>query len=177
MKTFFLVFLSLVSVPLWALDDLRVIFLEVQDEKGQTIYLEPDFPFAHVVLGVGGTYIHAHPRTGVDVLSEKEIEDFGKPGLVLHLVQNKLQKKVIDEAYGKAYDRAFSWSDERFYCSELVAKAIGILPEPMHFDPKLWPPPFQELEGLPGISPGKIYKKLKTGAFLLEETLSYSRAD
>lgn len=148
--------------------ELKVVFLEVKNDKGQTVFLEPGFPYAHVVLGRGEFYIHSHPRTGVSKFSEQELKLYGEPKETFFLSDEGLNDEVLDNALGKPYDSQFNWSDERFYCSELVAKAIGLLPEPMHFDPKLWPPQFQAFEGLPGISPEKIFKRLKAGAFLFE---------
>ena len=154
--------LAVISQPV------EVLFLEVTNPQGETIYLEPGFPYAHVVLSVGNRLFHSHPKTGVSEISQSELKDYGQPKEILLVNPEKLNESLLSWSIGRGYDSEFNWSDERFYCSELVAKVIGMLPEPMHFDPELWPPSFQNFEGLPGISPGKIYSRLKSGAFLLE---------
>ena len=148
----------------------KVFFLEVKNEKGQTVILEPDFPYAHMALLVDQYYlVHAHPRTGVQKIDPEEVSQFGEVKEVIPL-ESGGGGLDIESWVGRPYDFGFSWGDDRFYCSELVAKALGIEPEPMHFDPDLWPPSFWPLEGKPGISPGKIYRKLKTEAFLFKKS-------
>jgi len=138
----------------------EVSFLEVQDSKGEVVQLEPDFPYAHVVISLNGKVLHSHPRTGVSWVEPKELKRFGtiKETISVELAEEMF--KQIENWIGRPYDSQFSWGDDSFYCSELVAKILGVPPEPMHFDPHLWPPQFAELEGELGISPGKIYRKI-----------------
>jgi hypothetical protein len=147
---------------------LEVVFLEVTNSQGEIVYLEPHFPYAHVVLKIENRFFHSHPQSGVAWVSSGDLERYGNPKEFFDLGNKPWTDAVLVEVVGKPYDSHFSWSDERFYCSELVAKVLGIQPEPMHFDPQIWPPSFQNLEGLPGMSPGKIYEKLKAGAFLFD---------
>lgn len=156
---------GVIGLLLWSLSALgfaatEVIFLEVTNSKGELILLEPDFPYAHVLLKIGDSLLHSHPRTGVSILAEAELEKYGKVGDSF-LVENQMDWEMIQKHLGKSYDTEFSWGDEKFYCSELVGKLLGMAPEPMHFDPELWPAQFQQYEGKPGISPGKIYRALK----------------
>lgn len=164
---FVLVFLNPLS---FSLDTFQVLFLEVKNEKGQVVVLEPDFPYAHVILAVNQEFlVHAHPRTGVQRIGPEEVTPFGEVKEILTVEEGR-DVTDIQKWVGLPYDYGFSWDDDRFYCSELIAKVLGIEPEPMHFDPDLWPPSFWPLEGKPGISPGKIYRKLKTEAFLFQKT-------
>lgn len=145
------------------LAQMEVVFMEVKDQQGKPVVLEADFPYAHVALFRDGRYLHAHPKTGVAWATEEEIITWGEPRVRVFLGDKII--RIPEEWLGRGYDSGFSWDNERFYCSELVAKILGISPEPMHFDPDLWPPSFEKLEGLPGISPGKIYKKVTEGLF------------
>lgn len=143
----------------------QVLFLEVRNPKGELIVLEPDFPYSHVMVSVREEWVHSHPKTGVQVIEDSQVNAFGEPKEVFQVQIPDQNKDKVDSWIHRPYDSAFAWTDERFYCSELVAKILGIEPEPMHFDPTLWPPSFQALEGLPGISPGKIYRYLKARGF------------
>lgn len=140
----------------------EVIFLEVTNSKGEAVLLEPDFPYAHVLFKTSQGYLHSHPRTGVSFLKETDLEKFGKYADSFY-VEHELDWGAVEKYLGKPYDNEFSWGNEKFYCSELVGKLLGMAPEPMHFDPELWPSQFQQYEGKPGISPGKIYRALKKG--------------
>jgi len=151
----------------------QVLFLELRNGQGEVLLLEPDFPYAHVAVQLrDGKIIHSHPRGGVQEVTYKQLGNFGtvKESVVIERETSEISNEEFEKLLGKPYDFGFSWDNDRFYCSELVAKILGISPEPMHFDQALWPPSFWELEGKPGISPGKIYRKLKSQAFLFEKT-------
>lgn len=143
----------------------QVLFLEVKNNQGESIKLEPDFPYAHVLISVEGKWAHSHPRTGVQIIESAQIKTFGQPAEWVELQLPSEASKHLMSWLDLPYDSSFQWTDDKFYCSELVAKLLQMEPEPMHFDPKLWPPSFQELEGLPGVSPGKIYQYLKAKGF------------
>lgn len=165
MKSFLAIGILFFVLKAFSLNQEQVLFLEVRNAKGEIIQLEPDFPYAHVLVSVQGKWVHSHPKTGVQFIENKQIEKFGEPREVFEWDLSQGAVKKLKAWVGLPYDRDFHWSDEKFYCSELVAKMLGVSPEPMHFDPKLWPPSFQELEGLPGVSPSKIYRFLKSGGF------------
>ncbi|NBT58054.1 hypothetical protein EBT16_04640 [bacterium] len=155
----YLIFWALISAPsVWS--SVEVVFLEIRNAEGQIVFVEPDFPYAHVGLQWQGRILHAHPKTGVVWALPQELDLLGtiQESFSIEIPEAFAQK--AESWIGKPYDSHFSWDDEKFYCSELVAKILGIPPEPMHFDPGLWPPSFSELEGKPGISPGKIYRKI-----------------
>jgi len=143
----------------------QVLFLEVQNPKGGVVQLEPGFPYAHVMISLGGKWLHSHPQTGVKQLEESEISQFGIPKEAFPVLLPAEAEQKLRQWLHRPYDSSFHWGDARFYCSELVAKLLGLAPQPMHFDPALWPPSYQSLEGQPGISPGKIYEHLKTEGF------------
>ncbi|NBX76310.1 MAG: hypothetical protein EBQ92_07130 [Proteobacteria bacterium] len=144
---------------------LEVAFLEVKNAKGEIVQLEPDFPYAHVVILWDDKALHSHPRTGVAWSNPSDLDQFGTIKETLSIEPIEDFEQLIERWIGHPYDSRFSWEDDAFYCSELVAKVLGLSPEPMHFDPNLWPPSFSELEGKPGISPGKIYRKILGRAF------------
>jgi hypothetical protein len=141
----------------------KVAFLEFYTPDGRLIQLEPDGRFAHVAISYGEGWLHAHPFRGVEVISSESLAKMGKIASVVSIPQLKeIPEKMAVQFLGKPYDAEFSWSDDRIYCSELIAKIFGLKPEPMHFDPRLWPKRYQALEGLPGLSPDKVYRRLLT---------------
>jgi len=140
----------------------RVAWIELRNKSGQIIQLEPEFFYAHVAIQVGNQWLHAHPKRGVELSSLTDLQDLGT-------VKEVWASGVEDNSYlekapsflGKEFDSEFSWSDEKIYCAELVAKLLGIQPSPMHFDEQLWDPWFKKYEGLPGSSPSKIYHEVQ----------------
>lgn len=145
----------------------EIAFIEMYHSDGQPIQLEPNGKFAHIAISYQGLWMHAHPRLGVVLQNSKELESLGKIKAVMKIHENKpVDMAFLQESLGKAYDRGFAWDDQKIYCSELVGKALGIPPKPMYFDPKLWPPNYQKLNGLPGLSPDDIYYWLNGSYFL-----------
>lgn len=141
--------------------EVSVGFLELRNWHGEVIQLEPDFAYAHVALKVNGSWIHAHPSRGVEQLSESHLQKMGKIVFEIPLKDVHLSPKSLQKYLGLSYDAEFSWSDEKIYCAELVAKLLGLAPSPMHFDLKYWDKYYLKYEGLPGSSPKKIYEKLR----------------
>jgi len=155
----------LFSVGAYSRNPEQVLFLEVKNSQGEIVQLEPDFPYAHVLISVEGQWAHSHPKTGVQRIGNSQIKQFGEPREMFEVELPHEAPKKITDWLGLPYDMSFQWTNDKFYCSELVAKILQMDPEPMHFDPQLWPPSFQEFEGLPGVSPGKIYRYLKAKGF------------
>ncbi len=141
---------------------ITVAFLEVRDYNGKVVQLEPGGQFAHVAISYKDGWLHAHPVRGVEFIHRKTLERIGaiKVGISLPNAP-EITEAIANKYLGKAYDSEFSWTDDKMYCSELVAKILGFPPEPMYFDPKLWPPQYDALNGLPGISPDDLYERLK----------------
>ena len=166
-------FLKLAQLAAWAAviifpspaiassDTIKVAFLEVRDTRGNLTRLEPNFPWAHMAISVDNGWLHAHPATGVEWTSTAKLEQFGRIAHIMP-VPNwfKPHMELVDGFIGHPYDRDFSWDDNSFYCSELVAKILGFAPVPMVFDPQFWPASYLRFNGKPGISPGLVYRRL-----------------
>ena len=142
--------------------DTRVGWLELKTPKGETVQLEPDFYYAHIAIQIGNRWLHAHPQRGVEVVSREKLENFGKIKEVWASDdEDSSYLNKIDFYVGRSFDNQFSWSDEKIYCAELVAKLLQINPTPMHFDLDFWNQWYQQFEGKPGSSPSKIYQALR----------------
>lgn len=142
-------------------ESIAVAFLELRNYRGDLVRLEPRFPWAHMAVSWRGGWLHAHPAKGVEWVSMEELERYGRVAHVTSVVgQLALDDQLATSALGKPYDHQFSWTDQAYYCSELVAKLLGIKPVPMVFDPAFWPPTYQHLNGMPGISPRLVFLKL-----------------
>lgn len=139
----------------------QVAFLELRNYRGDLILLEPRFPWAHMAISWQGGWLHAHPAKGVEWVSTEELERYGRIAYSATVdKKHRFDDDLAVSALGKPYDHQFSWSDRAYYCSELVAKILGIKPIPMVFDPTYWPPQYQHLNGLPGISPRLVFLKI-----------------
>ena len=142
-------------------ESVQVAFFEVRDARGNPVHLEPKFPWAHMAISIDGAWLHAHPATGVEWVSGANLENYGRIAHTMNVPKwFKLRLDLVDEFLGRPYDGAFSWDDRALYCSELVAKLLGIAPVPMVFDPQFWPRDYLRFNGLPGISPGLVYRRL-----------------
>lgn len=139
---------------------LQVAFLEVRAPDGKLVALEPGGRFAHIAISYGSGWLHAHPMTGV--AWSPSLEAFGSVQAVLEDEANSaLSSDVVLELLEKPYDFEFSWTDEAYYCSELVAKLLGIPPSPMEFSGEKWKRDAKRLpRGELGISPGEVYQWL-----------------
>lgn len=150
----------------FAIAQTRVAWLEIKDNSGTPVQLEPDFYYAHVAIAIGNRWLHAHPNHGVELVERKKLNTFGE-------IQEILASEDEDEDYlnqiqkflGKPFDSEFDWNDEKIYCAELVAKLLKVPPSPMHFDNKYWNPWYQKYEGQPGSSPSKLYYELKSRGY------------
>lgn len=148
---------ALASSPARALS---VAFLEARSASGQRVVLEPGGRFAHVAVSYRSGWLHAHPRTGV-----AWTRGLGEYGQVVEVLENPLLGELpsarVRAWLGLPYDREFGWSDDAFYCSELVAKLLGLRPRPMRFAAPEWD---SRRDGLPvgelGISPDEIFIEL-----------------
>ncbi len=142
-------------------ETVKVAFLEVRDARGIQVRVEPNFPWAHMAISMDGGWLHAHPAAGVEWVSGAKLENYGRIAHVMTVpTWFKPRLDLVEDFIGQPYDRDFSWNNNALYCSELVAKTLGIPPAPMVFDPLLWPRSYSRLNGLPGISPGLVYRRL-----------------
>jgi len=145
----------------------RVAWMELRTQEGKLIQLEPNFYYAHMAIQVGNHWLHANPRTGVELISVEQLERIGKIKEVLESHQG--QDEFVEDVpffLKRPFDNEYSWGDEKIYCSELVAKLLRVAPSPMHFDENFWPIWFQKYEGLPGASPSKLHKELKARGYI-----------
>jgi hypothetical protein len=145
----------------------RVSWLEVRDSLGNVVHLEPNFDYAHVAIQVGNRWLHAHPNRGVELVSEQVLEQYGKIREVW-ASDDEDEANYLDEIpyyLGRPFDNEFSWSDDKIYCAELIAKLLRVAPTPMHFDSKLWSSWYQKYEGKPGSSPSKLYFALQSRGY------------
>ncbi|MES3036963.1 MAG: YiiX/YebB-like N1pC/P60 family cysteine hydrolase [Bdellovibrionota bacterium] len=138
-----------------------VAFLEHYDTNGNLVQLEPGGRFYHMAISFQGKWLQAHPYQGVVLVDIDELEKMGTVTEIVRVNSPELTLEDIKPYLGLRYDQNFSWDDDKMYCSELVAKLLNIQPIPMVFAPGLWPPQYQQYNGLPGISPDKIYLLLK----------------
>jgi hypothetical protein len=153
--------LSLLLLPLFSFASVQVAFLEIRDAKGNLVQLEPGGRFAHVAISYQGQWLEAHPYFGVHLVSFETLKKMGTIALILDLPNTlELDPSQVEPLLGKAFDREYSWSDEKYYCSELVGKILKLKPEPMIFDPSLWPPEYQNYNGEMGLSPDEIFRML-----------------
>lgn len=161
MKNFLILLLVFFSFVVHA--EVKVAFLEIKRPDGRLLQLETNGRFSHVAISYHGKWLHSDPTSGVTILSTKELERIGtvKEILVLEEV-GELSSEKVNSLVGKPYDRNFNWKDETsFYCSELVAKILGVQPEPMAFASPLWPAKYKVLRGSLGLSPDDLHRILK----------------
>lgn len=158
MKTFIFIFIFAVTVQA----KVTVAFIEMRNYYGQVIQLEPGGRFAHSAISYQGQWLQAHPIRGVELVP---LETIRKMGQIKELIEvsnlDELDSVQVNAMLGKPFDSEYLWDDQKIYCSELVAKLIGLEPKPMYFS-EAWPIEFQKYNGLPGLSPDAIYQILKT---------------
>lgn len=151
----------LLLLPFFCTASIKVAFLEVKDASGKIRQLEPNGKYAHIAISYKEKWLHAHPFRGVEIVSQQELEKIGTiKKIIVAQPHQSISDKVVRQYLGKAYDHEYSWSDEKIYCSELVAKILNIKPLPMTMDSSLWPAHFQKMRGELGISPDEIFSLL-----------------
>lgn len=142
---------------------MKVAFLESRDLQGHVIPLEPGGRFGHLAISFQNQWLHAHPFYGVQLASTDDLKKMGHLALILELPDRpELTWSQIQPFLGVPFDHKFSWSNESYYCSELVGKILGLTPEPMDFSLPIWPPEVQKYHGQLGLSPDDIFRKLST---------------
>jgi hypothetical protein len=157
LKTFALIFLF----PLLSWASLQVAFLEIHDTQGKVVQFEPNGRFGHLAISYQGQWLHAHPYYGVQLVSESELQKIGSIAVILTLAgRSELDPATVQPLLGKPFDHEYNWSEERYYCSELVGKLLSLPPEPMDFSAAVWPSEFKKHQGEPGLSPDGIFRQL-----------------
>jgi len=155
-----------VFIPFYCPASVDIAFVELRTPAGRIVQLEKDGRFAHVAISFQGNWLHAYPRHGVEIISRADLEKIGAVRAIVTVPElAPLSPDQVDKYLGKPYDPQFSWQDDKIYCSELVAKLLGIAPRPMVFDPELWPKNYQYLDGQPGQSPDEIFRLLQVQGY------------
>lgn len=158
MKLFILVFLLSFSVNA----KVQVAFIEMKDYYGNVIELEPGGRFAHSAISYKGQWLQAHPYWGVELVSIEKIRKMGEIKEIIEVTNlEELDEAKVKELLGKSFDHDYLWDDEKIYCSELIAKLLGLAPKPMVFS-ETWPAAYQAKNGLPGLSPDGVYQILSS---------------
>lgn len=148
--------------------------IKLFDENGRIIQLEKDGCYAHTAILVGKKWMHAGPRNGVEFISS--LDDmkldgmFGPRGFEVDIFYkfrvDRLSQDFIDRFIGKAYDPEYIWESEGAYCSELIARALGIPPSPMKFDKDIWGEDYASGRQELGISPDDLIRPLLLRGYL-----------
>lgn len=158
----FLVLLQL-FLPLLSFAKVELAFIEIRTPAGNLVQLEPGGRFAHIAIAYGDKWLHAYPARGVEIVTLAELERIGKVAdrITLPKVPDLTEAKIAPYL-GKPYDWRYSWTNDKIYCSELVAKLIGMEPTPMNYDGPAWNDrPNPGNAGELGISPDDIYWRLR----------------
>lgn len=141
---------------------MQVAFIEMRNYHGQIIQLEPGGRFAHSAISFKGQWLQAHPVRGVELVTMIEILKMGQIKEIIEVENlDKLDEQKVRSMLGKPFDHGYLWDDEKIYCSELIAKLLNLSPKPMVFSDS-WPKHYQDLTGLPGLSPDGVYQILAT---------------
>lgn len=163
--TRFVVFVWALMVASAATSATRVAFLELRRADGSVIVLEDGFPFAHVAVAVDDGWVHASPKRGVEWVDDEGLSAVGRVAFVVDSAVDSFDDAALVRMMGRPFDFRYDWSDERVYCSELVAKLIGMAPLTLEFDPRYWPSSYASMNGAPGVSPGALYRYLTRGSW------------
>lgn len=156
MKVFILIFVFSIS----AVAKVQVAFIEMRNYHGQIIQLEPGGRFAHTAISFKGQWLQAHPIRGVELVSIELIREMGEIKELLTVTDvEELDHLRVQAMLGKPFDHGYLWDDDKIYCSELVGKLLDLPTKPMVFSDS-WPLPYQQLNGLPGLSPDGAYEAL-----------------
>lgn len=160
-----LIFLALLQ-PLSAQAEITVAFIEARWPDGKLVQLEQHGRFYHVAISYKGGWLHAYPTKGVERI---EAHELSKVGYVAEYITLKgspdLTEAQVQKFLGKPFDRTYSWEDGSYYCSELIAKILGLEPKPMDFPKDTWPESYWKYQGRPGISPDDVYQQLMSQGY------------
>lgn len=155
-KFIFLLFIF----PVFSYSFVKVAFFETF-YQGKRVSLEEGGRFSHLALRVDEGWLHSHYQRGVEVITD--FKDLGFDDYnVVFMTSLKYYFKPSDyKAYlGINYDRSYGWGNDSLYCSELIAKVLGINPFKMQFNSSIWGNEHSS-RGELGISPDEIYEIMK----------------
>lgn len=154
-------FLTLIIIPFCCYASVDIAFIEIRSPDGRLVQLEKNGRFAHIAIAYRGQWLHAGPYKGVEIISTRDLQKIGRITILNISNKSEPSKTQVQNVLGKPYDNHFSWDDDHLYCSELVAKILGIPPEPMTFNSSIWPTQSKYLKGNLGLSPDDIFRKLQ----------------
>lgn len=136
----------------------EVAFIEMRDATGKVLQLEKNGRYAHIALFYQGKWLHSHPFRGVELVTRAELE---KMGVIQTIISTPGPREpdalTVTKFLGKPYDHDYSWSDDKIYCSELIAKIMHLTPERMEFNGPVWPEKLRSNHDV-GLSPDDIFR-------------------
>lgn len=138
----------------------EIAFFIRKNANGVVETYEEGTLYSHVAIRVGDEWLEARPWHGVRL-----IDDPSEMGTITEILFDpnipEPDEFFLDEVLGKKYFLFADWNDPEVYnCTKLVAKYLGIPPNPMHFDPLIWGDRFHEYLGKPGLSVAELYTEL-----------------
>lgn len=154
------IFVSVMFIPSAASASTKVAFLESYDRNGNLIQYAPGGRFGHSAMQIGNLWLQAYPHEGVKLITWQELNHRGKVAAILEIPVD-IRPEQFQKYIGKPFDFDYSWTDDAFYCSELLGKILNIPTEPMHFNHAVWPKWYWDKENTQGLSPDGAYKYLK----------------
>lgn len=153
-------FLLLIAFSTSAFAKTRIAFLELYDAKGEFVQYEPGGRFAHTAIqfdDIGDKWLNAYPGEGVAIVSWEDLQHRGVIADIVEIPQ-EVKLSQVKPYLGRPFDFWYSWSDEAFYCTELIGKLLKVPTHPMRFNKKVWPKHYWALEGTPGLSPDNLWQ-------------------
>lgn len=142
----------------------RIAFLELYDRHGRLVQYEPGGRFAHTAIQfaeTGEQWLNAYPGEGVALISFKELKTRGVVAEIVE-IPHTIELSQVQPYMGLPFDFWYSWNNDAIYCTELIAKLLGIPTKPMRFNKQVWPKSYWKLEGTPGLSPDDLYTWAKS---------------
>lgn len=153
----------------------RIAFFKTYSQ-GKLIQFSAEGQYTHVAIEFNEKWIHADPYYGVvviDHLSEVSIKEY-QVDLLEH-PEDLIPTNLIEKYIGLPYDHNFTWSDDAIYCSELIAKLLGLKPRPMKFNTEIWNNDYTSKRGLPGLSPDDLFSNLMEKGFSIKSKSCFNK--
>lgn len=138
----------------------RIAFLETYNSRGEIVQYEPDGRFSHTAIQfdeIGDKWLNSYPHEGVAIITWEDLQHRGVVADIIE-IPYEIHLSQISPYLGRPFDYWYSWSDDAFYCTELIGKLLNISPQPMTFNKKVWPKSYWHLDGTPGLSPDQLWK-------------------
>ncbi|MGZ3768650.1 MAG: YiiX/YebB-like N1pC/P60 family cysteine hydrolase [Bdellovibrio sp.] len=156
----FLLFAILFGVSFSAFGKTRIAFLELYNQKGELVQYEPGGRFAHTAIqfdDIGNNWLNSYPIEGVAIISLEQLQHRGVIADIVEIPFD-ISLEQVKPYLGKPFDFKYSWSDDAFYCTELIGKLLNVPTQPMILNKKVWPKNYWYLDGTLGLSPDSLWK-------------------